>query len=115
MGGCTRGESNVEKGNREGILHVGNGAEPQALDHHTFEITLNEPAPYFLSALAHYTLLSVHQPTIEKFIELTYNTAKSHQKVAIAIQQMWKDTLNIEVTFQHPRQGQLPLCLAGFE
>ena len=181
LGGCTRGESNVEKGNREGILHVGNGAEPQALDphiisgepegkivkslfegllnlnpytlepepgvadswtysddrrvitfrlnpaarwtngdavtaqdfvwswqralnpkfgnlnvvnfypiknaeaiskgeikdasklgvtaldHHTLEITLNEPAPYFLSALAHYTLLPVHRPTIEKF------------------------------------------------
>jgi oligopeptide transport system substrate-binding protein len=34
-------------------------------------------------------------------IELTYNTAKSHQKVAIAIQQMWKETLNIDVTLQN--------------
>ena len=34
LGGCMRGESNVEAGNREGILHYGNGAEPQGLDPH---------------------------------------------------------------------------------
>ena len=32
--GCSGGESNVEKGNRENILHIGNGAEPQGLDPH---------------------------------------------------------------------------------
>jgi len=32
--GCGRGESNVEQGNRDGILHVGNGTEPQTLDPH---------------------------------------------------------------------------------
>ncbi|GAB5450781.1 MAG: peptide ABC transporter substrate-binding protein [Halioglobus sp.] len=31
---CGAGESNVERGNREGILHFGNGAEPQGLDPH---------------------------------------------------------------------------------
>ncbi|MFV8818592.1 peptide ABC transporter substrate-binding protein [Haliea sp. E17] len=31
---CTGGETNVEKGNREGILHYGNGSEPQGLDPH---------------------------------------------------------------------------------
>ncbi len=31
---CSRGESNVEAGNRDGILHYGNGAEPQSLDPH---------------------------------------------------------------------------------
>lgn len=31
---CTGGESNVEIGNREGILHLGNGSEPQGLDPH---------------------------------------------------------------------------------
>ena len=31
---CGRGESNVAQGNREGILHFGNGAEPQGLDPH---------------------------------------------------------------------------------
>lgn len=31
-------------------------------------------------------------------LEITYNTFESHRKVAVAIQQMWKDTLNIEVT-----------------
>ncbi|RLQ23380.1 peptide ABC transporter substrate-binding protein [Seongchinamella sediminis] len=31
---CTGGETNVERGNREGILHFGNGSEPQGLDPH---------------------------------------------------------------------------------
>ena len=31
---CGSGESNVVQGNREGILHVGNGTEPQGLDPH---------------------------------------------------------------------------------
>ena len=35
ISGCGRGESNVEKGNREGILHKGNGTEPQTLDPHS--------------------------------------------------------------------------------
>jgi oligopeptide transport system substrate-binding protein len=29
---------------------------------------------------------------------LTYNTSESHQKIAVALQQMWKDALNIDVT-----------------
>jgi oligopeptide transport system substrate-binding protein len=31
-------------------------------------------------------------------IELTYNTSESHRQVAVALQQMWKDELNIQVT-----------------
>jgi len=31
-------------------------------------------------------------------LELTYNTQEAHRKIAVALQQMWKDTLNIEVT-----------------
>jgi oligopeptide transport system substrate-binding protein len=31
---CGGGESNVARGNREGILHYGNGSEPQGLDPH---------------------------------------------------------------------------------
>ncbi|MCB1841660.1 MAG: peptide ABC transporter substrate-binding protein [Halioglobus sp.] len=31
-------------------------------------------------------------------LELKYNTSESHRKVAVALQQMWKDALNIEVT-----------------
>ena len=31
---CMQGESNVSSGNRDGILHFGNGAEPQTLDPH---------------------------------------------------------------------------------
>ena len=34
LAACTGGESNVEQGNREGILHFGNGSEPQGLDPH---------------------------------------------------------------------------------
>ncbi|MEQ9023290.1 MAG: peptide ABC transporter substrate-binding protein, partial [Pseudomonadales bacterium] len=30
--GCSQGESRVEEGNRLGVLHIGNGAEPQSLD-----------------------------------------------------------------------------------
>jgi oligopeptide transport system substrate-binding protein len=31
-------------------------------------------------------------------LELTYNTSEDHRKIAVALQQMWKDILNIEVT-----------------
>jgi oligopeptide transport system substrate-binding protein len=32
--GCSAGESNVERGNREGIFYLGNGTEPQTIDPH---------------------------------------------------------------------------------
>mgnify|MGYP001829242710 FL=1 len=31
-------------------------------------------------------------------LELVYNTAENHRRVAVAMQQMWKDNLNIDVT-----------------
>jgi oligopeptide transport system substrate-binding protein len=34
LGACSAGESNVAQGNRDGILHFGNGSEPQGLDPH---------------------------------------------------------------------------------
>jgi oligopeptide transport system substrate-binding protein len=34
---CTRRETIVQKGNREQILHVGNGAEPESLDPHVLD------------------------------------------------------------------------------
>lgn len=34
LSGCMQGESNVAAGNREGVLHIGNGTEPQSLDPH---------------------------------------------------------------------------------
>ena len=34
LAGCSGGESNVERGNREGILYFGNGTEPQSIDPH---------------------------------------------------------------------------------
>ncbi|MEK9593858.1 MAG: hypothetical protein VW035_08115, partial [Luminiphilus sp.] len=34
LSACGGGESNVVTGNRDGVLHYGNGAEPQGLDPH---------------------------------------------------------------------------------
>jgi oligopeptide transport system substrate-binding protein len=31
-------------------------------------------------------------------LELTYNTSEDHRKIAVALQQMWMDVLNIEIT-----------------
>lgn len=45
---CGGGESNVEKGNREGILHYGNGSEPQGLDPH---VVTGVPENHLIRAL----------------------------------------------------------------
>ncbi|TDG15461.1 peptide ABC transporter substrate-binding protein [Seongchinamella unica] len=34
-------------------------------------------------------------------LELIYNTSESHRKIAVALQQMWKDVLNIAVTISN--------------
>ena len=34
-------------------------------------------------------------------LELIYNTSESHRKIAVALQQMWKDVLNIQVTISN--------------
>ena len=34
-------------------------------------------------------------------VELIYNTSESHRKIAVALQQMWKDERNIEVTLSN--------------
>jgi oligopeptide transport system substrate-binding protein len=41
-------------------------------------------------------------------LELTYNTSESHLKIAVALQQMWKDALNIDVTLANPGVEGLP-------
>ncbi len=41
----------------------------KALDDHTFRVELNNPTPYFLQLLDHYSTMPVHRPTIEKFGE----------------------------------------------
>ncbi len=48
LAACGSGESNVERGNREGILHVGNGTEPQGLDPH---VVTGIPESNIVSAL----------------------------------------------------------------
>ena len=39
----------------------------RALDNHTLEVRLENPTPYFLQLLDHYSLFPVHRPTVEKF------------------------------------------------
>lgn len=46
--GCGAGESNVVTGNRDGILHYGNGAEPQGLDPH---VVTGVPENHLIRAL----------------------------------------------------------------
>ena len=48
LAACMGGESNVERGNREGGLHYGNGAEPQGLDPH---VVTGVPENHLLRAL----------------------------------------------------------------
>jgi oligopeptide transport system substrate-binding protein len=38
----------------------------RAIDDHTLQITLRQPAPFFLKSLTHYAWFPVHLPTIEK-------------------------------------------------
>ena len=45
---CTGGESNVTEGNRLGILHYGNGSEPQGLDPH---VVTGVPENHLIRAL----------------------------------------------------------------
>ena len=46
--GCGGGESNVVTGNRDGVLHYGNGAEPQGLDPH---VVTGVPENHIIRAL----------------------------------------------------------------
>lgn len=48
LSGCSGGESNVTTGNRDGILHWGNGTDPQELDPH---IVTGVPEHHILTAL----------------------------------------------------------------
>lgn len=48
LAACGTGESNVVQGNRDGILHYGNGAEPQGLDPH---VVTGVPENHLIRAL----------------------------------------------------------------
>ena len=48
LSACGAGESNVASGNRDGVLHYGNGAEPQGLDPH---VVTGVPENHIIRAL----------------------------------------------------------------
>ena len=56
IGACSQGESNVDVGNREQILHIGNGTEPQGLDPH---VVTGVPEHHIISASVSYTHLTL--------------------------------------------------------
>lgn len=43
----------------------------KALNDLTLQVTLNEPTPYFIQLMDHYSTFAVHRPTIEKFGKAT--------------------------------------------
>mgnify|MGYP000856142198 CR=1 FL=1 len=51
----------------EGDLQDFTDVGVKALDDHTLQIQLENPTPYFLQLLDHYSLFPVHRPTVEKF------------------------------------------------
>ncbi|WP_019530981.1 peptide ABC transporter substrate-binding protein [Dasania marina] len=61
LSACGGGESNVSKGNREGILHFGNGTEPQELDPH---VVTGVPEHHIITALLE-GLISKNPETLE--------------------------------------------------
>ena len=58
---CSGGESRVEKGNAEGILHFANGTEPQTLDPH---VSTGKPESYIQDSLFE-GLISLNPFTLE--------------------------------------------------
>ena len=59
---CSQGETRVEKGNRLGIYHLGNGSEPQSLDPH---VATGQPEGRILNAL-YEGLVSTNPYTLEQ-------------------------------------------------
>ncbi|MGA0332964.1 MAG: peptide ABC transporter substrate-binding protein [Kiritimatiellia bacterium] len=50
----------------QGLLEDAEQVGVKALDPHTLEITLEQPAPFFLSMLNHHAFYPVHPPTVRK-------------------------------------------------
>lgn len=61
LGGCSGGERRVDEGNRSGVLHFGNSAEPQDIDPHT---TTGVPESHIVWALFE-GLVNKHPETLQ--------------------------------------------------
>jgi len=54
----------------KGLLKDFSKVGVRAVDERTLQVSLRNPAPYFLELLCHYTTRPIHRPTIEKFGEI---------------------------------------------
>ena len=71
LSACGGGESNVVTGNRDGVLHYGNGTEPQGLDPH---VVTGVPENHIIRAL--FEGLAVKNPiTLESGSSLVRGSA----------------------------------------
>ncbi len=61
------GLKNARKYHEEGLSWEEAVVGAIALDDHTLQLTLENPTPYFLELLNHYSWFPAHPPTIEKF------------------------------------------------
>ena len=61
------GLKNARKYHEDGVSWDEAGVGAIALDDHTLQLTLENPTPYFLELLNHYSWFPAHPPTIEKF------------------------------------------------
>lgn len=61
------GLKNARKYHEEGLSWVDAKVGAVARDDHTLELTLENPTPYFLELLNHYSWFPAHPPTIERF------------------------------------------------
>jgi oligopeptide transport system substrate-binding protein len=61
------GLKNARKYHREGTSWEDANVGVVAINEHTLQLTLENPTPYFLELLNHYSWFPAHPPTIEKF------------------------------------------------